>query len=67
MFGIKEIYYVFAIYMGNSPYIPNKLLQVSVCKLVKSWTVQYGKVRKIYSSLDSILSEWDVIYFDGTQ
>lgn len=55
---------VFAVYRGSSVYIPNKLVQVSVCKIAYSWYVYYRKVCKIYSSIDSLLKEWDVIRFD---
>ena len=61
--NVRE-FFVFAVYLGNSIYVPNKLVQASVCKMAYSWSVQYGKLRKIYSSIDSLLKEWDVIYFE---
>lgn len=59
-----RVFYLFAIFMGDSVYLKNILYQITVSHAYKDYIVQCGKVRKHYSTKESFLKDWDVIYFE---
>ena len=58
-----RVFYLFAIYLGSSPRIPNVLHQVTVMKTPKHYIVQSKDIRSYYSSKESLLEDWDAIHF----
>ena len=56
-------FYLFAYYTGTSPFLKKELYMITVHRSLKSYIVRCGKIEKYYSSIQSVLDDWNIVEF----